>query len=223
VVNHGLQTGDVVVYDPEGNTSIGGLTTTFTDNTTSPATVTARPYNVISLGANDLALGSQFDGSSIDPATDTLTFQTPHNFQSGDAVEYEPGPGAATIGGLTAGSTYYVRVLDGLRIKLEPTLDRAINPDNYLSTFNPSGITGGNTIHATNSFTPNEAVTYEAPAPQTFDSIQVDVNNDTGDGGVAKNRHSGHARRNLLEQLDPFRAHAVFEGDKSGGVTSRPR
>ena len=32
-----------------------------------------------------------------------------------------------------------------------------------------------------------------------------------GYGGIPKDRHSRHARRDLLEQLQPFPAHAVFE------------
>ena len=32
--------------------------------------------------------------------------------------------------------------------------------------------------------------------------------------GIPKDRHSRHARRDLLEQLQPFSAHAVFEHGK---------
>ena len=42
-------------------------------------------------------------------------------------------------------------------------------------------------------------------------------------GGIPKDRHSRHARRDLLEQLQPFRAHAVFEVHEAGGVAARPR
>ena len=188
VANHGLTTGDTIVYDPEGHAQIGGLTTTFVDPTTLDShnnpSVVQRLYNVLVVDANNIALGSQFDGAAIDPATDTIAFQTPHNFQSGDAVEYEPAVGAPTIGGLTAGTVYFVRVLDGFHIKLETTFDRAVNPGTYLTTFNPTGITGGNTINVGNSFTNGEAVTYEAPPSQTFDSKQVDVNNDHKGGNV---------------------------------------
>ena len=44
-----------------------------------------------------------------------------------------------------------------------------------------------------------------------------------GYGGIPKDRRSRHARRDLLEQLQPFPAHAVFERDKTGGVAARPR
>ena len=43
------------------------------------------------------------------------------------------------------------------------------------------------------------------------------------DGGIPKHRHSRHARRDLLEQLQPFPADAVFENAETGGVAARPR
>ena len=42
-------------------------------------------------------------------------------------------------------------------------------------------------------------------------------------GGIPKDRHSRHARRDLLEQLQPFPADAVFEMHEPGGVAARPR
>ena len=44
-----------------------------------------------------------------------------------------------------------------------------------------------------------------------------------GIGGIPKDCRSRHARRDLLEQFQPFPAHAVFELDKTGGVAARPR
>ena len=40
---------------------------------------------------------------------------------------------------------------------------------------------------------------------------------------VPKDRRSRHARRDLLEQLQPFPADAVFERHETGGVAARPR
>ena len=40
---------------------------------------------------------------------------------------------------------------------------------------------------------------------------------------IAKDRRSRHARRDLLEQFQPFAAQAVFELDETGGVAARPR
>ena len=44
-----------------------------------------------------------------------------------------------------------------------------------------------------------------------------------GDGGIAKHRRARDLRRDLLEQLQPFPADAVFEIGETGDVASRPR
>jgi hypothetical protein len=38
---------------------------------------------------------------------------------------------------------------------------------------------------------------------------------------IPKNRHPHHTRRDLLEQLQPFPTHAVFETHEAGGVAAR--
>ena len=40
---------------------------------------------------------------------------------------------------------------------------------------------------------------------------------------VAQDGGAGHARRDLLEQLQPFAAQAVLELNKASGVAARPR
>jgi hypothetical protein len=42
-------------------------------------------------------------------------------------------------------------------------------------------------------------------------------------GGIPKDRRSRHARRDLLEQLQPFAADAPFVRDEAGRVAARPR
>ena len=44
-----------------------------------------------------------------------------------------------------------------------------------------------------------------------------------GYGGIPKDRRARHARRDLLEQLQPFPAHAVFEQEETGDIAARPR
>jgi hypothetical protein len=44
-----------------------------------------------------------------------------------------------------------------------------------------------------------------------------------GDGGIAKDGHARNIRRELLEQFQPFPAHAVFEHEEAGDVAARPR
>ena len=41
-----------------------------------------------------------------------------------------------------------------------------------------------------------------------------------GYGGIPKDRRSCHARRDLLEQIQPFRAQTVVELQKAGGVAA---
>src|SRR6185437_14555826 len=62
-----LQTGDVVQYDANGGTDIGGLQS-------------GRDYNVLGVPGSTSAiqLGNAFNASTIDPNTDTITFATPH-------------------------------------------------------------------------------------------------------------------------------------------------
>jgi hypothetical protein len=42
-------------------------------------------------------------------------------------------------------------------------------------------------------------------------------------GGIAKDRHACHAKSDLLEQLQPLSADAVFERHEPCGVAGRPR
>ena len=42
-------------------------------------------------------------------------------------------------------------------------------------------------------------------------------------GGIPKDRRSRYVRRDLLEQFQPFPAHAVFDIHETGGVAARPR
>src|SRR6516162_10254603 len=42
-------------------------------------------------------------------------------------------------------------------------------------------------------------------------------------GGVPKDRHARHARRDLFEQFQPFSAYAVFIQHEASGVAARPR
>ena len=50
-----------------------------------------------------------------------------------------------------------------------------------------------------------------------------ELRNAGGDGGIAQHRRTLQPGRDLLEQFQPFSAHAIFEQGKSGGVASRPR
>jgi len=79
VGNLPLQAGDVVTYS-------GGSNPITTPSGNLPDYSTRREYNVLVKGANEFQLGSTFTGAGVDPLTDTITFPTPDNFATGDAV-----------------------------------------------------------------------------------------------------------------------------------------
>ena len=80
VGNLPLQAGDVVTYS-------GGSNPITTPSGNLPDYTTGREYNVLVKGANEFQLGSTFTGAAVDPLTDTITFPTPDNFATGDAVQ----------------------------------------------------------------------------------------------------------------------------------------
>ena len=81
-----------------------------------------------------------------------------------------------------------------------PSMARSISPASRILT----GLTSTPSDGATAWIAPNW------PVPVAMD-------------GIPKDRHSRHAGRDLLEQFQPFSAHAVFELSKAGGVAARPR
>ena len=176
VDNHALQTGAVIEYHtPDGNVYVGGLITTYVDNSLGDSVTVQREYNVINVDTNHLALGDSFDAATaIDPNAETIQFQTPHNFQTGDAVAYHGDPST----GLVDGTTYYVVVLDPRTIKLTATYAQAVNPSSAVKVFNASDIESNHTTIdlGGHGFTNGQAVTYTAPSPQTFVSGQVNQN-----------------------------------------------
>ena len=191
VDNNGLQTGDVVLYNNGANvanqtsdTPIGGLVgVQFALPTSgSQPTPTYRTYGVISVDQNDIALGSQFTGNDV--SLDLITFASPHYFQNGDAVQFAPDPG---VGGINSTTTYYVRVIDPLHIKLATSQSQALIPltpdastglidDPSMKTFS-AGQVSGTQININNSgFTNGEVVTYHSVAPTQFTTGGVNAN-----------------------------------------------
>jgi hypothetical protein len=121
ITAHGFESGDAVVYRPGAETEIGGL----------DAGVT---YFVVKLDANTIKLAaSKADATAVTPVTLDLTSAgtgsqnffksddkltvTGHGFATGDSVVYVPGAGTE-VGGLDAGTVYYVVALDANTIQL---------------------------------------------------------------------------------------------------------
>ncbi|MDB5862130.1 MAG: repeat-containing protein, partial [Ramlibacter sp.] len=166
--NHGLLTGDTVVYDRAGNTAVGGLTT-------------GRTYGVIVSNATTLQLGgtfSSFAGNGttprIDLDRDTITFAGVHNLQDGDRVLYAAEPGSAVVGGLVSGQAYLVKRVDAYSIKLAA-------PAGYAApkAFSGASIAADVITLAGHGFTDGQAVTYRAPPAASFATGRVDDATDT--------------------------------------------
>ena len=191
VNNHGLQTGDTVQYNPNGHALIGGLVTTYVDNTLGDHITLTRPYNVINIDDNHLALGTAFPASGVDAHREIITFKLAHNFQTGDAVSYHPETGS--VSGLSDGTVYYVVVLDDTRIKLVTTHDEAVNGATQYH-FSPGDISSNTISVAGSGFTVGQAVQYHSPTPTGFATGQVDfipVYNSDGTINVAASNNPG--------------------------------
>ena len=177
-----LQTGDEVVYEDNGGTPIGGLTSgdTYLVRVIDPETIklvdpsqgllTPTSFdpaatvsdNTINLPgfSNGQAVTytapaplefapQQVSNSIIDLGDDASGNPIPDNFSNGQAVVYSLGSGAAAIGGLTPGSTYYV-ITDGTnQFKLSATVDSQGNPGAAI-TLDPTSAKGLQILTAAN-------------------------------------------------------------------------
>jgi len=181
VQNNGLQTGQTVLYDNEGNTPIQGLTGE-TDGSNPDG---MRSYTVLAVDPNDIQFGADFSGSEqgsgtsgVSSSDSTINFPGAVNLQSGDLVQYEPVGSAPSIGGLTPGGEYYVEVVSPTSIRLTNSYAQAVMPLDDLQNFTISAIGGDDktiTI-SSNGFTQGEAVTFQPQAqPQQFGSLSVNV------------------------------------------------
>ncbi|HYU83298.1 MAG TPA: hypothetical protein VEK80_00720, partial [Kribbellaceae bacterium] len=156
---HGLSTGNVVSYDSRGLAPVGGLES-------------GRQYGVIVPAGNTVTvqLGAAFDGASVDPLTDTITFTSAHNLETGDFVFYNAF--GTAVGGLVSGRRYRVFKVDDQRIKL---LDPA-TPEQSVTV--PGSAVNGSTVTVGggNPFGTGTPVTYHAPGPTgSFTSMLVDA------------------------------------------------
>ncbi|WP_164773391.1 LEPR-XLL domain-containing protein, partial [Mesorhizobium sp. M7A.F.Ca.CA.004.01.1.1] len=216
VNGHGLVTGDTVEYDAgSGGAVIPGLN--WPDPDDSAVNRQYSVINVVNAGVTDpntLYFGSVFNAADIDPNTEIIEFAGGHNFLSGDAVRYYPGPDETVDSfGLTEGNLYYVLVIDGSHIKLVGTFDKAVNPQNYLKNFQPDDVAGNSITIAAHGFVNGTAVTYEAPDARTFVSRQVDVNSSSlnPDGSPIADANADDIR--FFDDDGNALAHGFVEGE----------
>lgn len=145
--DHGLETGDEVVYDNGGGTSITGLTDD--DGTTKYYVVKDEGGRVkLATDQNDLEntlvdLQSQGSGDAhtltktgedaitFDPDKDVFALDSTGKatLRTGDAVTYSHEGGDSAIGGLTNGTTYFAIIDADGGLKLAETRDKAFNGD----------------------------------------------------------------------------------------------
>ncbi|MGB6295658.1 MAG: DUF4347 domain-containing protein [Rivularia sp. (in: cyanobacteria)] len=111
--NHGLDTGDSLVYGNGGGNDISGL-----QNENS--------YNVIRVDGKTVKLGSEFNAAEVDVKFNTIKFSGNHGFKDDDEVIYQASGGSA-IGGLVSNRKYYVRVIDSNTIKLSTNSSYSAN------------------------------------------------------------------------------------------------
>ena len=127
--NYGLQAGEPVVYNAgPGGTAIGGLTSGQTyyvipvanstkvklaSSAANAQAGTAIPLTSVGGGIHHnltpTIAGLVFNpANAVDTTANTIDLGANYNLHTGEAVTYNPGAVVAPIGGLTAGTTYYV-------------------------------------------------------------------------------------------------------------------
>jgi hypothetical protein len=231
VLNNGIQAGQTVLYDNEGNTPIQGLV----GETQGSSPNGMRAYSVLPVDTNDIQFGSTFSGSEqgagtsgVNSANSTINFPTVANFQSGDLVQYEPVGSAPPIPGLTPGGKYYVEVLSATSIRLTNSQAQAVVPQSFLKNFTISSIGADDktiTI-ANNGFTKGEAVTFQPMVqPQQFQSTSVNVYA-TYDNMGNPTLHAQSGANDIFISQNPFQNgdtivyQVVGSGNAIGGLIS---
>ena len=134
IPNHGLVTGQAVVYANGGGTTVGGLTPGATyfvikrDNSiirlastaANAAATPAVPVNLTSVGTGTQTLTV----TALNLSTDTITIPG-HGFLQGELVQYDS-QGQTAITGLTTATPYYIIFVNGDNLKLATTPENAI-------------------------------------------------------------------------------------------------
>ncbi len=123
----GLTTGQEVVYNNGGGSSIGGLT-----DGHSYYVIVLDPYTIkLAATYNDAVSGTtlQANVTAVNTSTNQITLSSSNlGLYTGEAIVYLAGNGTA-IGGLTDGGTYYVINVDATHIILASSLNDANDDD----------------------------------------------------------------------------------------------
>ena len=130
--NHGLSTGQAVVYSNGGGTTVGGLTSGSTyfiikrdasivrlaSTAANAAAGTAVNLTAVGTGTQTLTV------TALSLATDTITIPG-HGFLQGELVQYDS-QGQTVITGLTTATPYYIIFVNGDNIRLATTPENAV-------------------------------------------------------------------------------------------------
>ena len=176
-VQHGLSTGDQVLYESTGP-PITGLRS-------------GHLYSVIVLDANNLRFGVTFTGalidatalgtvSGVDPLRSMIRFAGPHHFENGDAVVYRTS-GSTILPGVADGTVLYVRVIDANTIELYTTAAAATQAAIPLTGPGAAPIAANQITNST--LADGTRVTYQSAPPLPFTNVGVNVTVD-GTGKV---------------------------------------
>ena len=130
--NHGLSTGQAVVYSNGGGTTVGGLTSGSTyfiikrdasivrlaSTAANAAAGTAVNLTAVGTGTQTLTV------TALSLATDTITIPG-HGFLQGELIQYDS-QGQTAITGLTTATPYYIIFVNGDNIRLATTPENAV-------------------------------------------------------------------------------------------------
>ena len=132
--NHGLSTGQAVVYSNGGGTSVGGLTSGTTyfiikrDNSIvrlASSAANAAAASPVAVNLTAVGTGTQtLTVTALNLATDTFTIPG-HGFLQGELVQYDS-QGQTAIAGLVTATPYYIIFVNGDNLKLATTPENAI-------------------------------------------------------------------------------------------------
>jgi len=221
IPNHGLVSGQIVLYNNNGGNSVGGLTDGefYYVRRIDDSTIELYDDPNINTLSNRVALTSTGTGThslavrSLDFESDTMIIPE-HGFLQGEIVEYDS-RGQAEIAGLTSNETYYVIFVDGDNIKLAETAEDAEDNIPVDLQDSPPGV--GTHILTNLGKTPDGI--YEILDIPTEDTFEVEAR-----GQVSQIEKLFNPRSTVLIELDQLfiPSHGFLTGTKvtySSGIS----
>ena len=170
IQNHGLSSGQKIVYDTNGGTAVEGLTdgqsyfVEAVDQSTIRLTTDQNNDNIVNLSGVGTGSHSLFI-ESINFETNTITLPD-HGYLDGEIVEYSS-KGQTPISGLVDGQTYYVIFVNGDNLSLASSPEDVLSKTEIELAADPPGVG----THSFTSLAQTPDGIYEIkdiPTPDTF-------------------------------------------------------